>query len=116
MYAKKKGAENMEKIITAVNYKSEVIDAVLPVMIDFYADWCGPCQMMAPIVEKIADKYEGRMVVGKCDVDQEEAIAAKFGIMSIPTIVVLKKGEVAMKSVGGVSQEELEVKINAAIK
>ncbi len=106
----------MEKVITAANYKSEVTDAVLPVMIDFYADWCGPCQMMAPIVGKIADKYEGKMTVGKCNVDQEEAIASKFGVMSIPTIIVLKKGEVAMKSVGGISQAELEAKINAAIK
>ena len=105
----------MEKIITNSNFHEEVENAALPVMIDFYADWCGPCQMMAPIVEKLSDEYEGKMIVGKCNVDEQEELASKFGVMSIPTILILKGGQVVMKSVGGVSQGELEDKIKAAI-
>ncbi|MBP8714900.1 MAG: thioredoxin [Lachnospiraceae bacterium] len=105
----------MEKVITNSNFHEEVENAALPVMIDFYADWCGPCQMMAPIVEKLSDEYEGKMIVGKCNVDEQEELASKFGVMSIPTILILKGGQVVMKSVGGVSQGELEDKIKAAI-
>ena len=105
----------MEKVITNSNFHEEVENAALPVMIDFYADWCGPCQMMAPIVEKLSDEYEGKMIVGKCNVDEQEELASKFGVMSIPTILILKGGQVVMKSVGGVSQGGLEDKIKAAI-
>lgn len=105
----------MEKVITNSNFHEEVENAALPVMIDFYADGCGPCQMMAPIVEKLSDEYEGKMIVGKCNVDEQEELASKFGVMSIPTILILKGGQVVMKSVGGVSQGELEDKIKAAI-
>ncbi len=105
----------MEKVFTNSNFHEEVENAALPVMIDFYADWCGPCQMMAPIVEKLSDEYEGKMIVGKCNVDEQEELASKFGVMSIPTILILKGGQVVMKSVGGVSQGELEDKIKAAI-
>ena len=105
----------MEKVITNSNFHEEVENAALPVMIDFYADWCGPCQMMAPIVEKLSDEYEGKMIVGKCNVDEQEELASKFGVMSIPTILILKGGQVVIKSVGGVSQGELEDKIKAAI-
>ena len=105
----------MEKVITNSNFHEEVENAALPVMIDFYADWCGPCQMMAPIVEKLSDEYEGKMIVGKCNVDEQEELASKFGVMSIPTILILKGRQVVMKSVGGVSQGELEDKIKAAI-
>ena len=105
----------MEKVFTNSNFHEEVENAALPVMIDFYADWCGPCQMMAPIVEKLSDEYEGKMIVGKCNVDEQEELASKFGVMSIHTILILKGGQVVMKSVGGVSQGELEDKIKAAI-
>ena len=105
----------MEKVFTNSNFHEEVENAALPVMIDFYADWCGPCQMMAPIVEKLSDEYEGKMIVGKCNVDEQEELTSKFGVMSIPTILILKGGQVVMKSVGGVSQGELEDKIKAAI-
>ena len=105
----------MEKVITNDNYHEEVENSALPFMIDFYADWCGPCQMMAPIVERIADAYEGKMVVGKCNIDEQEDLAAKFGIMSIPTILVIKAGQVVSKTVGGISQGELEDKLNAVI-
>jgi len=105
----------MELKITSDNFETEVLQSELPVLVDFYADWCGPCKMMAPIVERIAEGYDGRLIVGKCNIDDEGEIAAKYGIMSIPTIMVFKGGEPAMTSIGAVSQPDLESKINAVL-
>ncbi|MBQ9333584.1 MAG: thioredoxin [Lachnospiraceae bacterium] len=105
----------MELKITTDNFESEVMQSELPVLVDFYADWCGPCKMMAPIVERIAEGYEGKLKVGKCNIDDEGDLASKFGIMSIPTIMVFKSGEPAMTSIGAVSQPDLEAKIDAVL-
>ena len=107
--------EKMELKITGANFEEEVVKSDLPVLVDFYADWCGPCKMMAPIVERIAEGFDGKMKVGKCNIDDEGELAEKFGIMSIPTIIVFKGGNPAMTSVGAVSQADLEAKINAAL-
>ena len=101
----------MELKITTDNFDSEVTQSDLPVLVDFYADWCGPCKMMAPIVERIAEGYEGKLKVGKCNIDDEGDLASKYGIMSIPTIMVFKGGEPAVTSIGAVSQPDLESKI-----
>lgn len=105
----------MELQITSANFEEEVLKADLPVLVDFYADWCGPCKMMAPIVERVAEEYEGKLKVGKCNIDDEGALAEKFGIMSIPTIIVFKNGEAAVTSVGALSQPALEAKINEVL-
>ena len=105
----------MELKITTANFEEEVLKADLPVLVDFYADWCGPCKMMAPIVERIAEGYEGRLKVGKCNIDDEGDLAGKYGIMSIPTIIVFKNGEPAMTSVGALSQPDLEAKIDGVL-
>lgn len=105
----------MEIKVTSENFKEEVLGASLPVLIDFYADWCGPCKMMAPIVERIAEEMEGKILVGKCDVDAAGDIAREYRVMSIPTIILFKDGEPVMTSIGAMAQSELEAKISAAL-
>ena len=97
-----------EITITAKNFESEVLKSDLPVLVDFWATWCGPCKMLAPVVAQLAEKYEGKVKVGKVNVDDEGEIAARFGIMSIPTLIVFKNGEAVKTSVGYQSLEALE--------
>ena len=79
----------MEYKFTEANYEAEVVSSDIPVMIDFYADWCGPCKMMGPVVAELAAEYEGKVKIGKCNVDENPAIARQFGVMSIPTFIFL---------------------------
>ncbi|MCM1040203.1 MAG: thioredoxin [Roseburia sp.] len=102
----------MEYTFTTANFENEVLSSEMPVFVDFYADWCGPCKMMAPVVEKIAEKYEGKVKVGKCNIDNESAIASQYGIMSIPTMSIFVNGKAADTIVGAVPQEKLEEMIN----
>ena len=88
----------MEYRFTEENFDAEVLGSDTPVLVDFYADWCGPCKMMMPVVEKMAEAYEGKVKVGKLNVDENNAIAAKYGIMSIPSFIVFKNGEVLSSS------------------
>ena len=93
--------------ITKDNFESEVLDSKLPVLVDFWATWCGPCMMLAPTIEEIAKECEGTVKVGKVNVDEEPELASMFGIMSIPTVMVFKQGEVAATSVGVRPKEAL---------
>ncbi len=92
--------------ITNSNFESEVISSDKPVLIDFYADWCGPCRMAAPIVEKIAEEESG-IKVGKINVDSESELARAFGIVSIPTLIVMRDGQIVNKAVGLHSREDI---------
>ncbi len=96
----------MEIKITNANFQAEVIESDKPVLIDFYATWCGPCKMIAPFVEEIANENPD-IKVGKIDVDEEGALATAFGIVSIPTLVVVKGGEVVNKAVGYRSKDQI---------
>ncbi len=93
--------------ITKNNFEAEVMKSDIPVMLDFWADWCGPCRMLAPVVEDIAREYEGSVKVGKINVDEESELAAAFRVASIPTVVVIKDGKVVNTSVGYKPKEEL---------
>lgn len=105
----------MEYKFTTAKFDSEVLDSDIPVFVDFYADWCGPCKMMAPVVEELAEKYDGRIKVGKCNIDEEDGIARKYRIMSIPTMMIFVNGEAVSTVVGAVSQEELEEEIDKVL-
>ena len=92
---------------TAANFESMIQENKL-VLVDFFATWCGPCKMIAPLIEQVAEEYAGRAVVAKIDVDEEPELAAKFGIESIPTLLVFRDGQPVHKSVGFISRAEIE--------
>ncbi|WP_017731547.1 thioredoxin [Nafulsella turpanensis] len=100
--------------ITDSNF-NEITNTDKPVLVDFWAEWCGPCKMIAPVVEELAGDYDGKAVVGKLDVDSNPEISAKFGIRSIPTLLVFKNGEVVDKQVGAVSKNVLAQKLDAQL-
>lgn len=100
-----------EVVLTDSNFDEEVLKSDIPVLVDFWATWCGPCNMVAPIVAEIAKENEGKLKVGKVNVDEEQRLTIRFGISSIPTLLVFKNGELVNKAVGFRSKEELEALI-----
>ena len=97
-----------ELVITKDNFEKEVLNSDVPVLLDFWAAWCGPCRMLAPAVSEIAEEYAGRAKVGKINVDDQIELAMKFNIPSIPTVMVFKNGSPAATSVGFCTKEQLE--------
>lgn len=98
----------MEKTITTENFEAEVLKADVPVLVDFWASWCGPCRMLGPVVEQLANEANGRYAVGKVNVDDQPALAQRFNVMSIPTVIVFKDGQAVQQSVGVVPKEKLQ--------
>ena len=98
----------MEMKFTSANFDAEVLKSDMPVVVDFFATWCGPCKMMAPVIETLASEYDGKVKIGKLDVGENSDIAAKYGVMSIPTIILFKNGEAVKKTVGVQNKAVLE--------
>ncbi|MDL2215803.1 thioredoxin [Ruminococcaceae bacterium OttesenSCG-928-N02] len=103
----------MEITITKENFEEVVLKNELPVLVDFWAPWCGPCKMLGPIIEEIAKEKSGEVVVGKVNVDDEQDLAVRYGVMSIPTVIVFNKGEIVNQNVGFVPKAQLEAMLPA---
>ena len=97
-----------EKKFTVSNFETEVLAAEKPVLVDFWATWCGPCRMLAPVIAQIAEEQEGKIKVGKIDVDEQPELAVRYGIASIPTLKVFKDGEVVKSSIGVIPKPMIE--------
>jgi thioredoxin 1 len=97
--------------VTDANFKSEVLESKTPVLVDFWAEWCGPCKMIAPVVEELAKEYDGKLRVGKVDVDSNQQTAMQFGVRSIPTLLIFKNGRVVDQIVGAVPKRMLAEKV-----
>ena len=97
------------------NFQDEVLNSEIPVLVDFYADWCGPCKMMSPVVDELSREYEGRLKVGKVNVDENTNVAQQYRVMSIPTILLIKNGQVVDQVVGAVPKAQLTGKIDSIL-
>ena len=93
--------------LTSANFEQEVLQSEIPVLVDFYAEWCGPCKMLSPVIDEIAKEYEGKAKICKVNVDDEMGLEQKYRVMSVPTVLVFKNGQVSGTSVGYVGKEKL---------
>lgn len=102
----------MSMEITTENFEFEVLKSEIPVLVDFWATWCGPCRMIGPIIDQLSEEFDGKAKVGKINVDEQSALAAQFNVMTIPTLILFKNGEIVEKFVGSRSKADLEQVIN----
>ncbi|MBM3419498.1 MAG: thioredoxin [Bacteroidetes bacterium] len=105
----------MALVVNDSNFDEAVLKSDKPVMVDFWAEWCGPCRVIAPYIEEIGKEFEGRAVVAKCDVDSSPGVASRFGIRNIPTVLFFRNGEIADKQVGAVPKATFVAKLSALI-
>lgn len=98
--------------LTQDNFAQEVIQSQSPVLVDFWAEWCGPCKMIGPILNELADEYDGRVKIGKVNIDEQQGLAAEYGIRAIPTLLVFDKGQVAEQVVGARSKRDLKASLD----
>lgn len=102
-------------VLTQENFAQEVLQSPSPVLVDFWAEWCGPCKMIAPILDELADEYEGRVRIGKVNIDEQQGIAAEYGIRAIPTLLLFDKGQVADQIVGLRSKRDLKASFDRLV-
>lgn len=105
----------MEIILTEENFQKEVLESDIPVLVDFWAEWCAPCLMIAPAIEEIAQEYSGRLKVGKLNVDENPALATKYSIQSVPTLIIFRGGEIAERITGALPKKALKSKIEVIL-
>ncbi len=105
----------MEYQFTEANFETEVLKSDIPVLVDFYADWCGPCKMMMPVVDELAKEFDGKIKIGKINADDNGDLAAKYGVMSIPNFKFFKNGEVVDEIVGASNKATMTAKLNALL-
>jgi thioredoxin 1 len=98
--------------LTQDNFEAEALKSASPVLVDFWAEWCGPCKMIAPVLDELADEYEGKVKIGKVNIDEQQALATKYGIRAIPTLLLINKGEVAEQMVGAKSKRDLKASLD----
>ena len=101
----------MSQMFTQDDFEQEVLKSDTPVMVDFFAEWCGPCKMMAPAIDELAKEYEGKWKIGKCDIDQNPELSEKYGIKSIPTLLFFKGGEVVDQAIGFQAKDAIKAKL-----
>lgn len=104
-----------EVVLTDQNFETEVLKSTSPVLVDFYADWCGPCKQIEPFINELAKEYEGKIQIGKLNVDNAGQVAQKYGVMGIPTLMIFKGGQVVGQLVGYQGKEQIKKKIEEAI-
>jgi len=100
--------------LTQENFDKEVLQSATPVLVDFWAEWCGPCKMIAPLLDELADEYDGKVKIGKVNIDEQQELATKYGIRAIPTLLVISKGQVAEQMVGAKSKRDLKASLDRA--
>ncbi|HEY7841948.1 MAG TPA: thioredoxin TrxA [Gammaproteobacteria bacterium] len=101
--------------ITDASFENEVLNAERPVMVDYWAEWCGPCKMIAPILDEIADEYDGKLTIAKLNIDENQATPQKYAVRGIPTLMIFKDGEIAGTKVGALSKSQLSAFIDSVI-
>src|SRR5271167_4207035 len=100
--------------LTQENLAQQVLQSPAPVLVDFWAEWCGPCKMIAPLLDELADEYQGKVKIGKVNIDEHQGLAAQFGVRAIPTLLIIKNGQVAEQMVGAKSKRDLKASLDRA--
>ena len=101
--------------LTQENFQSQVLQSTTPVLVDFWAEWCGPCKMIAPLLDELADEYQGKVTIGKVNIDEYQGLAAEYGVRAIPTLLLIKNGQVAEQMVGAKSKRDLKASFDKVV-